>query len=153
MPHCCTLYPVSSLFRKTDNSKLFSPFQISICYILDQLNYTASREILPPPTAKIPEHGKKRYLAKNQVSLFCWPIFSDRCPKCNVACIFIQENRRWNRAPGSPAKTTMPPSGSTAEVSSHNTEEAVTAPEASYTQKPAFSGSWTVMVLPAASPT
>ena len=36
--------------------------------------------------------------------------------------------RRWNRAPGSPAKTISPPSGRVTEVSPHRTEEAATWP-------------------------
>lgn len=61
--------------------------------------------------------------------------------------------RRWKRAPGSPAKTIVPSSGKVTVVSPHRTEEAVTWPFPSYTQKPEFSGTCTVMVLPAASPT
>lgn len=52
--------------------------------------------------------------------------------------------RRWKRAPGSPAKTIVPSSGKVTVVSPHRTEEAVTWPFPSYTQKPEFSGTCTV---------
>ena len=47
----------------------------------------------------------------------------------------------------------LPTSGKVTVVSPHRTEEAVAWPFPSYTQKPEFSGTCTVMVLPAASPT
>ena len=54
------------------------------------------------------------------------PPWTGRCSKAGQPSTL-----RWNRAPGSPAKTTQPPSGRTAEVSPQATELAVTAPLAS----------------------
>lgn len=50
------------------------------------------------------------------------------CPLCQHSGRFFVAywKDRWNRAPGAPEKTSSPPSGRSAEVSSHSTEEAVT---------------------------